>query len=70
MGGIFSKPSAPAPTPVAAPAAEKIAAQASRTEEEAGAKMRGSKRRGRQLLSDARLSAEAGVETLGSGQSL
>ena len=44
-------------------------ARASRYEEEQGAKMRGSRRRGRQLLSDARLN-EAGTETLGGGQSL
>jgi hypothetical protein len=35
-----------------------------------GARMRGARRRGRQLLSDARLNAESGVETLGGGQSL
>jgi hypothetical protein len=70
MGGVFSKPSAPTPTPVAAPVVEKPVAQASRSEEEMGAKMRGARRRGRQLLSDARLNAEAGVETLGSSQNL
>lgn len=45
-------------------------AKASRMDEEQGARMRGARRRGRQLLSDARLNPEAGVETLGSGQSL
>jgi hypothetical protein len=35
-----------------------------------GARMRGARRRGRQLLSDARLNAESGVETLGGGNSL
>ena len=44
--------------------------KASRMDEEQGARMRGSRRRGRQLLSDARLNAESGVETLGGGQSL
>lgn len=44
--------------------------RASRSDEELGAKMRGARRRGRQLLSDARLNAEAGVETLGGGNSL
>jgi hypothetical protein len=39
-------------------------------DEEQGARMRGARRRGRQLLSDARLNAESGVETLGGGQSL
>jgi hypothetical protein len=42
----------------------------SRMDEEQGARMRGARRRGRQLLSDARLNAESGVETLGGGQSL
>jgi hypothetical protein len=45
-------------------------AKASRMDEEQGARMRGARRRGRQLLSDARLNAEAGVETLGGGNSL
>jgi hypothetical protein len=44
--------------------------KASRMDEEQGAKMRGARRRGRQLLSDARLNAESGVETLGSSQNL
>jgi len=35
-----------------------------------GARMRGARRRGRSLLSDARLNAESGIETLGSGQQL
>lgn len=43
--------------------------KASRMDEEQGARMRGARRRGRQLLSDARLSAEEG-QTLGGGQSL
>lgn len=48
----------------------KAEAKASRMDEEQGARMRGARRRGRQLLSDARLNAESGVETLGSGQQL
>jgi hypothetical protein len=70
MGGVFSRPSAPAPTPVEAPVVEKPVAQASRSEEEMGARMRGARRRGRQLLSDSRLNPESGVETLGGGNSL
>lgn len=55
---------------VADVAAEKPAQpKASRMDEEQGARMRGARRRGRQLLSDARLSAEEG-QTLGGGQSL
>jgi hypothetical protein len=49
---------------------DKPAPKASRMDEEQGARMRGSRRRGRQLLSDARLNAEAGTQTLGGGQSL
>jgi hypothetical protein len=45
-------------------------AKASRMDEEQGARMRGARRRGRQLLSDARLNPEAGVETLGGGNNL
>ena len=44
--------------------------KASRMDEEQGARMRGARRRGRQLLSDARLNPESGTETLGGGQSL
>ncbi len=44
--------------------------KASRAEEEMGARMRGARRRGRQLISDARLNPEAGVETLGGGNNL
>jgi hypothetical protein len=44
--------------------------KASRMDEEQGARMRGSRRRGRQLLSDARLNAESGVQTLGGGNNL
>jgi hypothetical protein len=61
------KPSAPAPTPTPT---ETPMTRASRSEEEMGARMRGARRRGRQLLSDARLNAEAGIETLGRGNNL
>ena len=44
--------------------------RASAADEMMGARMRGARRRGRQLLSDARLNAESGIETLGGGQSL
>ena len=43
--------------------------KATAMDEEQGARMRGARRRGRQLLSDARLNPEGG-ETLGGGQSL
>jgi hypothetical protein len=68
FGGIFGfggRSSAPAPAP-----AEKVIEKPSRMDEEQGARMRGARRRGRQLLSDARLNPEAGIETLGSGQNL
>ena len=42
----------------------------SRSQEEDAARMRASRRRGRQLLSDARLNPESGVQTLGGGSSL
>lgn len=48
----------------------KVEPKASRMDEEQGARMRGARRRGRQLLSDARLNAESGVETLGGGNNL
>jgi hypothetical protein len=44
--------------------------QASRAEEQAGSRLRGARRRGRQLLSDARLNPEAGIQTLGGGNNL
>jgi hypothetical protein len=50
--------------------AEKENTKASRMDEEQGARMRGARRRGRQLLSDARLNEESGAQTLGGGQSL
>jgi hypothetical protein len=42
----------------------------SRSQEEDAARMRASRRRGRQLLSDARLNPEGGVQTLGGGSNL
>jgi hypothetical protein len=44
--------------------------KASRMDEEQGARMRGARRRGRQLLSDARLNPETGTQTLGGGNNL
>jgi len=66
--GVDKKPSAPAPTNMAG--AAKNVSKASAMDEMMGARMRGARRRGRALLSDARLSAESGVETFGGGQSL
>lgn len=45
-------------------------ARASRMDEEQGARMRGARRRGRMLMSDARLNPEGGAETLGGGNNL
>jgi hypothetical protein len=65
--GVDKKPKAPqAPMPESA---EDVVETASRFDEEQGARMRGARRRGRQLLSDARLNT-TGSETLGGGQSL
>lgn len=45
--------------------------RATQAEEQQGARMRGARRRGRQLLSDARLNPETGMqETLGGGNNL
>jgi hypothetical protein len=68
-GAIGGKPQAQAPAP-AAEVAKPVERRASRMDEEQGARMRGARRRGRSLLSDARLSAESGVETLGGGNNL
>jgi hypothetical protein len=74
MGGVFSGGgggSAKAPEPKPEPQPVAGVEKATQAQEEAGAKMRGAKRRGRQLLSDARLNAEMGMqETLGSNQNL
>lgn len=63
-------PAAQAVQSIVDSAASKPETKASRMDEEQGARMRGARRRGRQLLSDARLNAEAGTQTLGGGQSL
>jgi hypothetical protein len=51
-------------------AAKPVERRASAADEMMGARMRGARRRGRQLLSDARLNAESGVQTLGGGNNL
>ena len=66
--GLDKKPDAPA-APVPAAEAPKVN-KASAADEMMGARMRGARHRGRQLLSDARLNAESGIETLGGGNSL
>lgn len=69
---VGNKPEAPAAA-AAAPApeaAKPVERRASANEEMMGARMRGARRRGRQLLSDARLNAESGVQTLGGGNNL
>lgn len=71
--GVDKKPSAPAPAPApAARAAEPTPGveRATQDQELAGSRMRGARRRGRALLSDARLMGELGVETLGGGTNL
>ena len=77
MGGVFKGGGGSAPAAPAAPAAPKVveaaaapATKPTAVQEQEGARVRGARRRGRQLLSDARLNAQAGVETLGSGQTL
>ena len=69
MGGLFSSGISSVGAKVE-PKPEPVAEKPTASQEEAGAKMRGARRRGRQLLSDARLNAESGVQTLGGGQSL
>ena len=44
--------------------------QATESEERMGSRLRGARRRGRQLLSDVRLNAESGIQTLGGGNNL
>jgi hypothetical protein len=78
MGGVVSAVTKPlglqkSPVQVAADVLQRdkpVEAKASRMDEEQGARMRGARRRGRQLLSDARLNPEAGIETLGGGNNL
>jgi hypothetical protein len=68
---VGNKPEAAAAAPAPAPeAAKPVERRASANEEMMGARMRGARRRGRSLLSDARLNAESGVQTLGGGNSL
>lgn len=73
MGGVAKKVLGGSPTVQAikeAQVAEKPVQKATQSQEEQGARMRGARRRGRQLLSDARLNPEAGIETLGGGNNL
>ena len=69
---VGNKPEAPAAAAAPAPAAAEApkVSKANAADEMMGARMRGARRRGRQLLSDARLNAESGVQTLGGGQNL
>ena len=69
------KPPSPPPAPAPAPAARAAEptpgiGRATQEQEQAGSRMRGARRRGRSLLSDARLMGELGVETLGGGSNL
>jgi hypothetical protein len=79
MGGVvkpvakavgLAKSASPVAQAVESQIEKKAEAKASRMDEEQGARMRGARRRGRQLLSDARLNPEAGIETLGGGNNL
>jgi hypothetical protein len=78
MGGVVQAVAKPLGLAKASPVAQAVESQidkraeakASRMDEEQGARMRGARRRGRQLLSDARLNPEAGIETLGGGNNL
>jgi hypothetical protein len=65
--GVDKKPKAPE-MPMGG-VVEDVVERASAMDEQQGARMRGSRRRGRQLLSDARLNT-AGDETLGGGNNL
>lgn len=79
MGGVvqsvakplgLAKKASPVAQAVESQIDKRAEAKASAADEQQGARMRGARRRGRQLLSDARLSSEANVETLGGGQNL
>ena len=79
MGGVvkpvakavgLAKSASPVAQAVESQVEKRAEAKASRMDEEQGARMRGARRRGRQLLSDARLNPEAGIETLGGGNNL
>jgi hypothetical protein len=65
--GVDKKPQAPQMS--MEESAEDVVERASAMDEQQGARMRGARRRGRQLLSDARLNT-AGSETLGGGNNL
>jgi hypothetical protein len=65
--GVDKKPQAPQMS--MEESAEDVVERASAMDEQQGARMRGARRRGRQLLSDARLNT-AGNETLGGGNNL
>jgi hypothetical protein len=68
--GLDKKPKAPEmPEMPMAESAEDAVETASAMDEQQGARMRGARRRGRQLLSDARLNT-TGSETLGGGNNL
>ena len=69
MGGVFGGGGGGGQAPEPKP--EPVVEKATKSQEEAGARMRGAKRRGRMLLSDTRLNPEMGMqETLGSNQNL
>jgi len=71
MGGIFSGGGGGGGTKAPEPKPEPVVEKPTQAQEEAGARMRGARRRGRQLLSDSRLNPEMGMqETLGSNQNL
>jgi hypothetical protein len=72
--GVDKRPSAPSPAEQVVQKmveqAKPGVTQATQAQEQAGSRMRGARRRGRALLSDARLMGELGVETLGGGTNL
>jgi len=77
MGGTVARVVGLGPKEVIERAANNVLAEpqksenkATKMQEEEGARMRASRRRGRQLLSDARLNPAAGSETLGGGSNL
>lgn len=70
--GVDKKPSAPQQQPqqAAAPIERAGIEKATSSQELQASKMRSARRRGRSLLSDARLNAESGIQILGGGDSL
>jgi hypothetical protein len=79
MGGVvqsvakplgLAKSASPVAQAVESQIEKKAEVRATQAQEEQGARMRGARRRGRMLISDARLNPEAGVETLGGGANL